>query len=380
MGATRQLRSDNKAQAICDYLSELALQKGPHAKLPTIRELCEQFATSRVTLDEVLAELEAQHVVYRKQGSGIYVSPLLHRKTICILLDASQLVTLGASPFWGMLWGLFAQEAQRRVLPKDEYHMFHMVVASDDEEHPLPEDVMAMILAGKVHGVLAMNLNDAAHLWLSKQQLPYVAFAGYGSSMVLLEERTLAELAVAHLVEQGCRKIGLWAASDGCGGEWKPSRWHTTPYFREALASHGVPFRPALVRDYLYPAHAFDRSTPISAQEQGYLLAMDVFGDPDMPKPDGVFITNDMMTDGVLAAFQALGIRIGENIKIATHANVGTMMSFNYIKGMTVIEYDPAEIVQAMFALLDTLFAGGQPVEQTILVSPKLRTTGSSHT
>ena len=373
MGTTRHISMENKIQAICDSLTELAAQQEPHTKLPTIRELCEQFTTSRATLDDALAKLEILHVVYRKQGSGIYVSPYLRRKTICILLNASQLATLGASPFWGMLWALFAQEAQRRAHLKDEYHMLHIVVPTDDKDPPLPEEVMTMVEAGRIHGIMAIHLDRSAYDWLSERGIPYIAFAGYSPAMVSLDEQGLARLAVTQLVQQGCRKIGLWAPAEEWRGQWLPSRWHQNTYFRDALTEHQIPYRATLVRDYLYPARMFAQASLISAQEQGYFLAQDVFGDPDMLKPDGLFLTNDMLTDGVLAAFQALGIRVGEDVLIATHSNAGSMLSLNYIQGMSVIEYDPAEIVHSMFTLLDASLSQAQPIEQKIIVKPQLR-------
>ena len=370
MVQSRQARPDTKIQTICTHLSELAVEKGPHARLPTIRELCDLFATSRVTLDEALYTLEQQNVIYRKQGSGIFVSPKIYRKSICILLESAWLSSTGASPFWGMLWGLLAQEARRRARVKNEYHIFNMVVNAVEQDTALPEDVVLMIEAGRIHAVLAIGLNEEVGNWLKQQQVPCITFGVYSKHMVLLDEQTLVELAVQNLAEQGCRKIALWAISgDQRVTEGTTHRVHN-PYFPTVLAKHGLPFRPGLMRDYLSPPLS---TTPVPYQEQGYLLAMDVFGDPDTTKPDGIFITNDMMTDGVLAAFRVLGIRPGEDAKIATHGNVGSMMSFNHIPGLTVVEFDPQEIVLAMFEMLDAVLADQTADEIQVHIKPNFR-------
>lgn len=373
MTELRQQRPETKIGEVCTRLRDLALQKEPHARIPTVRDLCEWLHCSRSTLDDALYLLEQQNVIYRKHGSGIFVSPKLHRKTICILLDATQLSEEDASPFWGMLWGLFAQEAQRRALVKNEYHSLHLVVHSPNTEQPLPEEVVTMIQAGRVHGFLAVALNDQTRRALQAYPIPCVSLAVYSPYMVMIDDVALAELAVRCLAEQGCRKIGLWALAHRREHEETSSHWHHSPVFRKLLATYDIPYRPFLVRDYLTPPLISKLTRLPTPYEQGYLLAMNVFEDPDLPKPDGIFITDDMMTDGVLSAFHKLGIRTGRDVKIATHGNKGSMMSFNHVEGVTVIEYDPEEVVLAMFALLDLLFSGKAAAEMTIDIKPKIR-------
>lgn len=46
---------------------------GPHAQLPSEHELCEQFGVSRVTVRRALQTLEADGLVYRRQGLGSFV-------------------------------------------------------------------------------------------------------------------------------------------------------------------------------------------------------------------------------------------------------------------------------------------------------------------
>jgi DNA-binding LacI/PurR family transcriptional regulator len=80
-----------------------------------------------------------------------------------------------------------------------------------------------------------------------------------------------------------------------------------------------------------------------------------------------------MMTDGALVAFDELGIRVGRDLHVVTHANVGSPILFGRTKQMTVIEHDPALVAQTMFSALDTLMAGQQPEELHIKSHPQLR-------
>ena len=50
-------------------------QLAPGAKLPTDRELCELFSTTRITLKDALLSLEADGRIYREKRRGWHVSP-----------------------------------------------------------------------------------------------------------------------------------------------------------------------------------------------------------------------------------------------------------------------------------------------------------------
>ncbi len=62
---------------IRDFLS-LQIQQGIipiHSKLPSERDLAEQFATTRITAREALSKLEAEGVIYRSNRRGWFVCP-----------------------------------------------------------------------------------------------------------------------------------------------------------------------------------------------------------------------------------------------------------------------------------------------------------------
>ncbi|MFY0640110.1 MAG: UTRA domain-containing protein [Bermanella sp.] len=62
---------------IRDYLSQ-QIAKGVipiHSKLPSERELVEQFSTTRITAREALSKLEAAGVIYRSNRRGWFVCP-----------------------------------------------------------------------------------------------------------------------------------------------------------------------------------------------------------------------------------------------------------------------------------------------------------------
>ena len=58
---------------IKDALMERVRDLAPDSKLPTERELCEEFDVSRMTVNKVLGEMEEERCIYRIQGCGSFV-------------------------------------------------------------------------------------------------------------------------------------------------------------------------------------------------------------------------------------------------------------------------------------------------------------------
>ncbi|GCE11573.1 substrate-binding domain-containing protein [Tengunoibacter tsumagoiensis] len=376
-------RLDVKVQEICIHLRELAFREGPEAKLPTTRELCVQLNTSLATLSSALRELENQNIIYRKQGSGIFVSPKVHRKAICVLFYSRLFMGKDDSPFWGIFWTLFAREMEKRSAVGKEYYSFHLVLDPIDGERTskhmsLPEDVITLILDKKVHGVLSVGMESITFDWITQQNIPSVAYAGLGTYMVEAAYKEQARLAVSSLYEQGCRSIGFWSLDSNLF-DWTKNV--TFQGFRESLVEYGLEFHPTLVQIGTHSLQELtnnewnnpDAYSHGSRQERGYQMALKVFGDPAQPKPDGIFITDDMLTSGVLFGLRKLGISIGNELKIATHANAGSPMLFRETEYITLVEIDPAELVQTMFTCLDRLLAGEIPQHAYIDIHPKIR-------
>src|SRR4051812_45754504 len=97
---TNKTRRGLSRQDVRSQLREMAIQKGPSAKLPTQSELCVQIGTTTSTLDEALRDLEADNIIYRRQGSGIFVSPKVGYKSIAVLFSHMSEGQDIVSPFW----------------------------------------------------------------------------------------------------------------------------------------------------------------------------------------------------------------------------------------------------------------------------------------
>lgn len=358
-------QADTKVEEISKRLRSMALEKGPGAQLPTVRALCEHLATTRVTLREALTVLEAERIIYTKDRQGIFVSPDIHRKSLHVIFSSNTFAS-PVSPVWSMLWLQMEQEAQLRSTYKNEICTFHLAKPTDDLQYSLPERMESMLQAERVDGVLAIGFQSIGKGLLSANKFPCVTFAGEGVCTVYLDSFEFARLATEALIRQNCHKIGWWTYNFPF---YPLEKMREVQAFRQLLQDHKKPLYPELIRT----PHLPPSRTSLSFQEQGYLLAREVFEGPADARPDGVIIADDMMTDGALVAFDELGLRIGRDLQVVTHVNAGSPILFGRTKHMTVIEYDSALIAQALFSALDMLMAGQKPEELNIKIHPRLR-------
>ncbi|GCE11223.1 hypothetical protein KTT_10820 [Tengunoibacter tsumagoiensis] len=349
----------------------MAQELGPEARLPPVREMCELFSTSRVTLREALALLFTEQILYSKAREGIFVSPRIRHKSIAVLFDASIFTMRGLSPFWSSLWVLFTQEALRRQQFKEETCSFHHIMPTADFFHSLPEPIIQMFLEQRVHGVLAVGLGTPSSEWLLKQALPCISFAAGGHWIVKLDMAALTRQATQALVEQGCRRIGIWQQNLQRIIYEDITTYETFQGMKEVLEEKNMHLYPQFARILQLPLATNNPHKAMTFQEQGYQLAKDVFSRPPEERPDGLIICDEMLTDGALVAMQQMGIEPERDIKIATHANMYSPILFGHTARMLVFEFDPLELVQTMFSLLDMLMSGQKPTTRVINLLPR---------
>ncbi len=368
-----------KLQETCGQIADLAQTLGPDEKLPTVIQLRDRLGVSVATLNSALTELEAQRLIRRKHGVGIYVSPRISQRTVCLICDPSFFRISGASPFWN----LFVDQVRQRAEAEQEAFSFHFTAddpafVSQEEavDAPFQSGLISDLVHGRVDGILCVGVLEPTMRWLVKQQVPIVAFAGPGPYRVGVDAKEVTRLGVQALAVKGCRRIAYWSpvVPYRAGPHSLPLDPENRTVFAECLAAEGLTLYPQLIEqnEHLAVLPTFHTQ---SHQEQGYHLAVKVFGpnNPAENRPDGIVSSDDMMTQGALTSLQRLGLRIGTDVQIATHANVGSPALLGWENDLTMIEVNPAEIVHQMFDKLERLMQGVAPVQTLYEVTPRLR-------
>lgn len=352
-----------KRSSAASELASMAARLGPGARLPTFDALRRELGVSVTTLSSALEEMEGRGVLRRRHGVGIYVAESLGRRTLLVLCEPMYFRERGgeeASPFWQLLI-----EHVRQHVRAGEDHLIVSYVRPREEgaggDDPLlPDSVIADLTAGRVHGVLGIGLTPPTVKWLEARKVPLVAFAGWARHFVAIDSAATARLGAEELVAQGCRRIAYWTAAHPSPGRTGPrpgaaAAWQA---FAEILTAHGIEPDESLV---VGPADwPIDEPLP-TRQEQGRRAAGALFGPGSDPvwRPDGVFCAEDMMMQGALPALLRMGVRPGEDVQIATHANAGSPVLFGYEDVLTRIEVDPSRLAAEMCGLLDAQMDGG---------------------
>jgi DNA-binding LacI/PurR family transcriptional regulator len=353
---TKREKKLSKLDATCSQLRDMAYQLGPGEKMPTVSQLRGTLGVSLTTLSSALDELEARDVLHRKHGVGIYVSSAL-QKTIALVCDPSYFGTAGQSPFWDLL----VQNVRQRAGERPEAFEFHF---AQPRGVGLNQGLQNEILNERIHGVLAVGLDRTVTEWIEEQDVPTVVYAGYGRCFVANNSEHGIQLGTRKLASRGCQRIEMWEDTPR-----KPSQQTSAVarVFLQTLKRLKLENQSSQVRQC---GIDWSLSTP---QEQGYHLAQQVFSQPREMWPHGIVIGNDMMTVGVLRSLQNARVEPGTDVQIATHANAGSPALVGYENKLLLMEFDPGELTEAMFHILDDLMAGRKPAHNQISLKARLR-------
>jgi DNA-binding LacI/PurR family transcriptional regulator len=321
-------------------------------------------------INSALNELEARHIVIRRNGVGIFRSPNAGKRVISLVCDPTFFRTPGASPFWDMLIRMAEQRAEsgneRLELHFDEIH---------GQTLSLPRSLVSDVEAGRVSGVLFVGFCQDGVQWIESHDVPVVVFAGSGPYKVNFDYEYLVECGARLLASNGCRRIGLMcqegrvrdlglvarsvaedikacsAARAGCGTQNYQDTF-------EKLDIVAIPVALAPKR---------------SIQESSYQMASAMLRQPSGDRPDGLVLSDDLMTLGVLAAIQETKMVLGKDIRIASHVNEGSGILIGWEDRMTTLRVDPEMLVKTMFEMLERRMAGETVEDTNTLLKPVVR-------
>jgi DNA-binding LacI/PurR family transcriptional regulator len=368
--------ADKKVDAVRSQLRNLALKRGPSAKMPTVDEMCSMYHTSRATINDALETLESHNIIRRKRGLGIFVSDKLLQRNIAIVIGKSLLSVRDSSPFWDALWGDIIAETEVRTNNKNEAITVHVAREEPQAEHSLDRQLARAISSAQIDGVIAVGLDEGTWQWIKSYNVPVVSFASAGTWHVTLNSTELVRICTANLISQGCRKLRLWIPSFlTIPGLSTPIR--SSPYpefeehaeaFRQTLASGGVQDLPDSI--WLAEPHAEHRTA--KRPDQGASMVARLVREGLAADTDGIISLDDMLTLGAYRAMLRSGI--ARYIRMASHANSRTFVLYAYEQEITQVLFDPATIATHLFEVLDLVLDNREVPEIARIVQPKLLT------
>ena len=245
---------------------------------------------------------------------------------------------------------------------------YNVVMCQSNEDVRREQSHIATLLAAQVDGIMlsvsATTQTDTSHLERVRQQgTPLVFFDRVPnipqSTAVLLDDFQGAYRAVAHLIEQGCRRIAHFAGPQ----HLNTSRNRYLGY-RQALHDHGLPAPP----EWVYPVTA-----PTLAEGRAgmrHLLALAAV-------PDAVFAAYAYPAAGALEELQVQGLRVPRDMALACFSNE-PFTSLTQL-GLTAIDQRAEQMGEATVRLLLQLLKKGPDYQPPhLLIEPVLHVRSSS--
>jgi LacI family transcriptional regulator len=267
-------------------------------RIPSLREMCEEFMVSSITARRALLDLLNEGIVERRGGLGAFVTGVRRRARIAVVIigygEGSWRQNSGS---FGQLVGGIASstwehDALLSVLPINDPVTAPQALRQLLHDHPV--DGMLLRVAGDVDWrVVDISAEESIATVLIKRTPP-----ASGVPAVLPDARHAGELAVDHLVGLGHRRIGLIALT----ASTDTYRDHKAGFIA-ALERHGIRTGRELVSEV---PSLFGEHRHIGAER---LLSI--------AEPPTAIVTNaDFLALGAYEAATARGLSIPADLSV----------------------------------------------------------------
>jgi DNA-binding LacI/PurR family transcriptional regulator len=311
-------------------------------KLPTLRELAEQFEVSTNTIRQAIRVLEREGCLYHVPDVGAFVHPSYPGKAGTRVAIALATVNIG---------GAFEMGIARGIEQACQEHGWELLIYDARLSAELEASNLTRIGDAGTRGAIISPLSDHLNLEilfkLKLSGLPMVLVdrgaPGLNVDLVESNHQKAAYLATEHLLTHGHRQVFMIT--------WPPLSTSIAARidgFEQALLAHGQePSRSRMA--WIDP-----RVSTRGVQEgknwlEGYEAAMPVLK-ANRP-PIAFFALNDYVGWGVFEACRELGLRVPKDVSIVCvdDSDITRAMS----PPMTVVAQRPAEIGRKAIELLE---------------------------
>ncbi len=303
----------------------------PGQPLPSYLEIKKLHGVSKSTVEKTYQELEAQQLIERRPGSGVYVrEPNTRRATGLIgFVDASPSFNRQFQHYIQFVDGLRAQanaQNQCLVLIDDPVHFtrWHeldgLVLSEQDFSHYAPEH----------------SWDDLRQFIPSSLPLVNTFFTLPGAASVVVDEADGIGQLIGHLAAQGHRRIGYLGRMHQSQFASHPQVQLRYQAYLESLQQHGLEIDPALV--YSPPLEHF-RDYPAYGYNGMQLWLQNGWRDLGCT---AILGHNDRAATGMIDALQQAGLKVPVDVSVAGFDGTETFQLAAY--GLTTVRVPVHEI------------------------------------
>lgn len=294
-----------KQQIEADYL--LGSIEDRSMRLPSERELQQQYRVSRPTISKALTALAAEGKLLKLQGSGNYVlSPGTSR-------SGGSSRSVG---FIGPISGAVLVQSAFRGIDRVAHSRGYCVLMGNAGNNVRREEQTArQLLASGAQGLIiypvARTNEEHRYDYLIHEQFDVpivlidVCTPEQGHTQVIFDNRRLGYAMTEWLIHQGHRRIGVLFQDENTRHGPLINRMRG---YREALAHHNIPFMPTLVcqTTSIGPGAPFE-------QVDRWL---------SMPEPPtAILATDDLRAVALIEHLQSRGVRVPQDICVTGFDN-----------------------------------------------------------
>ncbi len=233
----------------------------------------------------------------------------------------------------------------------------HMVVTLEIPERSTISSFLNYCASLQISGIIVMYALSEDVLRQLNAAYPVVQCSEYNPFLknipyVSIDDYSITKIAIAHLINEGCKKIAFFSSSYDY--RHVQSRYRA---YRSMLTGNGLAVRP----EYVVQVADFSYNRILTAANHFFQLA-----DP----PDAIFATSDKHAHAVIKAGQALGFRIPEDIKVFGFDN--TMYASLSTPTISTISQPRRELGMQSAKLLLSLIRNPYEQVKPILLPSKL--------
>jgi LacI family transcriptional regulator len=246
-------------------------------------------------------------------------------------------------PFYADLAAGVARAARERG--------YTMILVDDQGDQGEEHEAATVFVGMRLAGVIVTPVSADVSSYLLRQRIPVVevdrTFSQGGCDAVLIDNASASRRVSDHLISLGHRRIALLIDET----DWTTGADRVAGY-RQSLEQSGLPSEPSLV---------VSAGSDVGGARR---TAVDLLARRD--HPTAIFTANSVLAEGVWRAASDLGLRVPEDLSIASFDDAAWMSMVT--PGLTAVAQDAVELGRlATQRLLERIDNPDAPVETVVL-------------
>jgi len=336
-----------------ESLKKMVLEKNLHPgdKIPSERDLAEQYGVCRITMNKAVSELVTEGLLYREKGKGTFVASHKRKK----LAEDRKRIGVSFLDIYNITHPYFSKlvNSINASCNKNGYSLqVFSTHASEIDKSPF----ISAIKSGHLSGVLLASRMGLKNILLLKEMnVPFVwvnhDIPEEDINCVLVDYFSATFNAIKHLIGLGHKRIGLIR-----GSKDNRDTILSLSGYKFILEEQGIDFDINLVRGTAF------------TEEMGY-MAMNELLNLSQP-PTAVYAIDDSLAAGAMKAIAEKGLRIPDDTAIVGCGNL--LSAYSTEPSLTTLDIHLEKLGELALEMLLKMIEKKKVEETRVMLKPTL--------